>query len=113
MPWLSIAVIVYGVMVAGGGIMGYVQAGSPMSAITGGLAGVLLIVAGVMSKNNPKAGYTMAAILAVALIAFFFYRYSTTHRAMPAFGVIGLSVLMLVLLVVGHFAKSASAPSVP
>lgn len=109
MPWLSIAVIVYGIMVAGGGIMGFVQAGSPMSAITGGIAGLLLMGAGFISKSNPRAGFAAAAVLAVALIAFFFYRYSTTHKPMPAFGVIGLSALMLILLVVGHFMKGSAA----
>src|SRR5256885_1343587 len=108
MPWLSIAVIVYGVAVAAGGVMGYVQAHSIMSIITGGLAGLLIIGAGVMAGSNPKAGYGPATILAVALIVFFAYRFATTHKPMPAFGVIGLSVLMLILLVVGHFMQPAS-----
>lgn len=112
MPWLSIAVIVYGIAVAAGGVMGFVSAGSPMSLITGGLAGLLIIIAGVMAKNNPKAGYGAAALLALILIGFFIYRYMESHKAMPAFGVIGLSVLMLILLVVGHF-MSSSSPAAP
>jgi len=107
MPWLSIAVIVYGVAVAAGGVMGYVEAKSIMSIITGGLAGLLIIGAGFMAGSNPKAGYGATVVLALALIAFFIYRFSTTHKAMPAFGVIGLSTLMLILLVVGHFMKPA------
>jgi uncharacterized membrane protein (UPF0136 family) len=108
MPWLSIAVIVYGIAVAAGGVMGYIEAKSIMSILTGGLAGVLIIIAGVMSNSNPKAGYGSAAVLAIALTAFFIYRFMSTHKAMPAMGVIGLSVVMLVLLVVGHFMKSGT-----
>lgn len=112
MPWLSIAVIVYGIAVAAGGVMGFVSAGSPMSVITGGLAGLLIIGAGVMARTHPKAGYGGAAILALALVGFFIYRYIDSHKPMPAFGVIGLSVLMLILLAVGHF-MSPSAASTP
>ncbi len=108
MPWLSVAVIVYGIAVAAGGVMGYVEAKSIMSILTGGLAGVLIIIAGVMSNSNPKAGYGTAAVLALLLTAFFIYRFVSTHKAMPAMGVIGLSVLMLILLAVGHFMKGSS-----
>src|SRR5690348_10431406 len=100
MPWLSIAVIVYGIAVAAGGVMGKVAAGSNMSLLTGGLAGVLIIIAGVVAKNNPRAGFAGAAVLALALTAFFVYKFATdpAHKPMPAMGVIGLSVLMLILL---------------
>src|SRR5437879_1531007 len=107
MPWLSVAVIVYGIAVAAGGVMGYKEAHSIWSLIMGGLAGLLIIGAGVVSGSHPKAGYGMATVLALALIAFFVYRFAVTHKAMPAFGVIGLSTLMLILLFVGHFMKPA------
>jgi len=106
MPWLSIAVIVYGIAVAGGGVMGYVEAKSIMSILTGGLIGVLLIIAGVISSSQPKVGYGSATVLALALLAFFIYRFMSTHKMMPAMGVIGLSVVMLILLIVGHFMQS-------
>ena len=89
--------------------MGYVEAKSIMSLLTGGLAGVLIIGAGVLSASNPKVGYGTATVLAVALTAFFIYRFVSTGKAMPAMGVIGLSVVMIVLLVVGHFMNQASA----
>jgi uncharacterized membrane protein (UPF0136 family) len=111
MPWLSIAVIVYGIAVAAGGVMGYVEAKSIMSILTGGLAGVLIVIAGFVSASQPKAGYGTAAVLALGLTGFFIYRFATTHKAMPAMGVIGLSVVMLILLVAGHFMKSGSAPA--
>lgn len=112
MPWLSIAVIVYGIAVAAGGVMGYVEAKSIMSILTGGLTGVLLIIAGVVSASQPKVGYGAATVLALALLGFFVYRFMSTHKMMPAMGVIGLSVIMLILLVAGHFMKSSS-PSAP
>lgn len=89
--------------------MGYKEAHSIWSLITGGITGLLIIGAGVMAGSNPKLGYGATTVLALALIAFFIYRFATTHKAMPAFGVIGLSALMLVLLVVGHFMAGSSA----
>lgn len=109
MPWLSIAVIVYGIAVAAGGVMGYVEAKSIMSLLTGGLAGVLIIVAGAVSPIMPKFGFGAATFLAIALTGFFIYRFMSTGKAMPAMGVIGLSVIMLILLVVGHFMKGSAA----
>ena len=91
--------------------MGYVEAKSIMSILTGGLTGVLLIIAGVVSASQPKVGYGSAAVLALALLAFFVYRFMSTHKMMPAMGVIGLSVIMLVLLIAGHFMKSGSTSS--
>lgn len=90
--------------------MGKVAANSNMSLLTGGLAGLLIIVAGVVSKDNPRAGYAGAGVLALVLTAFFAYKFATdpAHKPMPAMGVISLSVLMLILLVVGHFMKPAS-----
>ena len=109
MPWLSIAVIVYGIAVAAGGAMGLKLGHSQMSLITGGLAGLLIIACGVLAKSHPRVGYGGAAFFAVLLTGFFIYRFATTHKPMPAFGVIGLSVLMLILLVVGHFAAPANS----
>lgn len=111
MPWLSIAVIVYGIAVAAGGVMGKVMANSNMSLLTGGLTGVLIIIAGVVAKDHPRAGYGGAAALAIALTAFFGYKFATdpAHKPMPAMGVIGLSVVMLILLVVGHFMAPSTA----
>ena len=88
--------------------MGYVEAKSIMSVITGGLSGLLIIAAGFISVANPKFGFGTATFFAVALTAFFIYRFMSTGKPMPAFGVIGLSVVMLILLIVGHFMKSGS-----
>jgi len=108
MPWLSIAVIVYGIAVAAGGVMGFAMKGSVASLVSGGVSGILLMALGVISKDNPKFGFGISAGIALALIGLFVFRYLQTKSPMPAFGVIGLSVVMLVLLVVGHFMKSGT-----
>jgi uncharacterized membrane protein (UPF0136 family) len=108
MPWLSIAVIVYGTAVAAGGVMGYVQAQSMQSLLTGGLSGLLVIIAGAVSPSMPKIGFGSATVLALVLTGFFIYRFVSTGKAMPAMGVIGLSVVMLILLIVGHFMKQST-----
>ena len=108
MPWLSIAVIVYGICVAGGGIAGFAMKHSVPSLVSGGIAGLLLIILGFISKDNPRFGFGISTAIAVALIALFVYRFIQTKSPMPAFGVIGLSVVMLILLTAGHFMKPAT-----
>jgi uncharacterized membrane protein (UPF0136 family) len=111
MPWLSIAVIIYGIAVGAGGAMGFAMKHSWPSLISGGIAGILLVILGFISNSNPKFGYGLSAGIAVALIALFVVRFIQTKSPMPAMGVIGLSVLMLILLAVGHFMKSGATPT--
>ena len=105
MPWLSIAVIVYGIAVAAGGVMGKTEGHSNASLITGGVSGLIIIVAGILSRQHPRSGYGLAALMALLLAAFFTYKLITTHKMMPPVPVISMSVLMLILLAVGHFMK--------
>ncbi len=109
MPWLSTAVIVYGVAVAAGGIMGFAMKGSVPSLISGSISGIVLIILGFLARSNPKVGYGLTALVALGLIGLFIYRFIQTKSPMPAFGVIGLSVLMLILLAVGHFFTGSAA----
>ena len=111
MPWLSIAVIVYGIAVAAGGAMGFIMKGSVPSLISGGVSGLIILAMGIYSKSNPRVGFLVTTIMALALIAFFVWRYVSTpaaERSMVPFQVIGLSTVMLVLLIVGHFMKSGA-----
>jgi uncharacterized membrane protein (UPF0136 family) len=103
MNWLSIAVLIYGILMLGGGVMGFVTSGSVPSLISGLISGVLLIAAAFMTRSYPKAAYTLATVVTVALIAVFVERFMKTHKVMPSLGLVGLSVVMLILLIVGHF----------
>ncbi|MER3412993.1 MAG: hypothetical protein C4341_01910 [Armatimonadota bacterium] len=105
MNWLTIAVFVYSTLVIIGGVFGYVKAGSVPSLVASILAGGLLDVAAIISIRNETAGFSIAAVVTLALAAFFGYRLAQTGNLMPSVPALILSVLMLILLAVGHFLR--------
>lgn len=105
MNWLTIAVFVYSTLIILGGVFGYLKAGSVMSLVTSIVAGVLLDVAAVISLKNQTVGFSIAAVVALTLAAFFGYRLAQTGNLMPGLPALILSIVMLVMLVVGHFLR--------
>lgn len=102
MPWLLVVVVVYALLMLGGGVAGYVTAQSVPSLITGIISGMTLLGAAALAKTNPSAGYGVAAGATTMLIAIFISRFVETHKPMPSLGLVGISVLVLILLGVGH-----------
>ncbi len=96
-PWI---VLIYGLLVAAGGVMGYVKAGSTASLISGGAAGLLLAGAAVaMMRGAYQAGWWVALVVALLLLARFGgVALSKGFKMMPGGMVIILSVLVLVVL---------------
>ncbi|MBD2001238.1 hypothetical protein H6F93_25090 [Leptolyngbya sp. FACHB-671] len=79
-----VAAIAYGILSIVGGIIGYVQAQSKTSLISGSVSGALLILAGILSLTGISGGLWLAAIVTVALIIVFAVRLSKTRKFMPA-----------------------------
>jgi uncharacterized membrane protein (UPF0136 family) len=79
----QIALLLYAVVIAAGGIMGYVSAQSMVSLVNGLIAAVLLLVGLAISFKNPAAGFGLSATVALALGIFFAYRFFTTGKWMP------------------------------
>jgi len=72
------AIGAYGVLVAGGGIGAFLKSGSKMSAISGGLSGLLLLYA------YTQGSVQIALGTALALMAVFGVRLIKTKKFMPA-----------------------------
>lgn len=72
------AIGAYGVIVAGGGIGAFLKSGSKMSAISGGLSGLLLLYA------YTQGSVQIALGTALALMAVFGVRLVKTKKFMPA-----------------------------
>ena len=79
-----VAPIAYGILALVGGIMGYVQAKSQISLISGVTSGLLLIIAGILQLQGQTWGLTLAGIVAAALIVVFIIRLAKTRKFMPA-----------------------------
>lgn len=97
-----ITAIAYGVLALIGGIIGYVQAQSKASLISGSISGLLLIIAGVMQLQGQGLGL-MATVITAMLVTVFAIRLTKTRKFMPAglmslLGLVSLGLMVSELL---------------
>ena len=97
---------IFGALTIVGGVMGYVKASSVASLVAGGVAGILLIVAGVLAgAGKVQAALILGAIVSIALAARFLPAYLATHKFMPAGMMAILSVIGIVVTALAFFKK--------
>lgn len=90
---------VYAVLLAVGGVMGFVKARSHASLISGVLSAVFAVVAlALMLMKNHNLGTTLGALLAMVLFLLFGYRYAIHNRRFMPSGM--LAVVSLVVIAV-------------
>ncbi|BAY25745.1 hypothetical protein NIES2100_55530 [Calothrix sp. NIES-2100] len=94
-----IAAFVYGILALIGGIMGYVQANSKVSLLSGSLSGLLLIFAAFMQLKAQFWGLLLAALVTAVLVVFFGIRLAKTRKFMPSglMAILGMVALVLML----------------
>jgi uncharacterized membrane protein (UPF0136 family) len=95
--WL---VLIYGIMMAVGGVYGYVKKDSMASLIAGGISGIALVGAAVaMMKGAYSAGWWISLIVAALLLVRFGKgALSEGFKMMPGGMVIILSIIVIVAL---------------
>jgi uncharacterized membrane protein (UPF0136 family) len=98
-PGLIIALI-YGILAIVGGIVGYRQAGSQMSLISGIISGILLILGVILAVQGNGVGLWLARGVSALLVAVFVVRWLKTKKWMPA----GLMVSMGIVTLINLFA---------
>lgn len=93
-----IAAIAYGILAIIGGIVGYVQAQSKASLISGSVSGLLLIFGGIMQLQGQR-GLILAAVVTAVLIIVFGIRLAKTRKFMPAglMTILGIASLITML----------------
>jgi len=101
----QIALLLYAVVIAAGGVMGYVSAQSMVSLVNGLIAAVLLLVGLAISFKNPTAGFGLSAVVALALGVFFAYRFFTTGKWMPVGVTMILSAVAFVVMLLAALRK--------
>lgn len=97
--------VVYGLLMLGGGIGGYVSKHSVPSLVSGVISGIVLAVAFVLSMSQPKISFGVGAATATVLAAFFVKRLMTTHKFMPSGGLLLLSLIVAVLLAYAWYSR--------
>jgi uncharacterized membrane protein (UPF0136 family) len=95
---VGIYFMVYGGLVAVGGLIGLIRAGSWLSLLVGLFSGLLLILSGVATGRGKSVGHKMALVISLALLVWFGIRFWWTGKLMPAGLVSGMSLLALLLL---------------
>lgn len=108
----AVVTLIYGILIAFGGVMGYVMAGSPESLIAGGGLGLLAIIGAVLLFMGNSLGQTIAAVAASLVGLFFLYQLGLNFgKEDPNFGrPIGVIVLTVIELAVLFLIKSPSTP---
>ena len=94
----SIVAIAYGILAAVGGVIGYRQAKSKPSLISGLISGSLLIVGGAIAQRGEIWGYWLALVVTSLLVVVFAIRLIKTKKFMPAGVMLSAGILTLVLL---------------
>ena len=87
---------IYAALLAVGGVMGFVKAGSKASLISGILSAVAAVLALVLSRMGFKFGLPLGMLLACVLFVLFGYRYALKNRKFMPSGM--LAVVSLVVL---------------
>lgn len=100
-----VAAFGYGILALLGGIIGYIQARSKISLISGIISGLLLIFAAYCQLQGQTWGLTLAAIITTILVVFFSFRLAKTRKFMPAGLMIIFGMLVLVVILNQIFAS--------
>lgn len=101
-------ILIYGVLVAAGGALGYARANSLPSLFAGGVAGLVLVAAGVaMMRGAYQIGWWVALIVAALLLARFAIASFGNFKMMPGGLMVILSVLAIAALLLGRTVSAA------
>ncbi|MGA1368157.1 MAG: TMEM14 family protein [Blastocatellia bacterium] len=97
----ALIVLLYGILVAVGGVMGYVKAGSVASLISGGGAGLILLGASVaMMRGSYALGWWISLLVALLLLGRFGMAAMNDFKLMPGGMVIVMSLIVLAVLLI-------------
>ncbi|MEH2064941.1 MAG: TMEM14 family protein [Nostoc sp.] len=94
-----IAAFAYGILAIVGGIIGYIQATSRVSLLSGSISGLLLILAAYFQLQGQSWGSILALLVTGVLVVFFAFRLAKTRKFMPAGLMTILGMLALVVMV--------------
>lgn len=101
MSFALIIALIYGILAAVGGIIGYLKARSLPSLISGIVSGLLLLIGAVRAAQGIASGLWVVKIVSLVLVIVFIVRLIKTRKFMPA----GLMVIGGVVTLISVFAS--------
>ena len=90
--------LIFGILAIVGGVIGYKQAGSQMSLLSGIISGVLLLIGAYFLFGGNPIGLILSAIVSLVLLIVFAIRLAKTRKFMPAGLMIILGVVNMAAL---------------
>lgn len=103
----GIAILLFGLLALGGGIIGYTSGGSLTSLIAGSSLGLALLISGLGVLRGKELGFVFAPLLTLSLTAFFAHRVLQSGDFIP-FGLMGILGLVALALYCALPAKESS-----
>ena len=103
---------VYAVLLAAGGVLGFVKARSHASLVSGLLSALAAVVALVLARMGYALGMPLGALLAITLFILFGYRYAIHNRRFMPSGMLAV-VSLVVLSVMILTSDWGSGPAAP
>ncbi|MEH1787847.1 MAG: TMEM14 family protein [Nostoc sp.] len=94
-----VAAFAYGILAIVGGIIGYIQATSRVSLLSGSISSLLLILSAYFQLQGQTWGSILAVLVTAVLVVFFIFRLVKTRKFMPAGLMIILGMLALAVMV--------------
>jgi hypothetical protein len=107
MDFLRVALILYGLLNIALGALAYSK--SPVSLYAGGGAGVIILICAWLAGTHPKVAYVIAAVVCLGLLGRFGPKMFQEFQLYPGFVIVAASAIMLILLVMGHFASKPAS----
>ena len=93
----GIVILLFGLLVLGGGIIGYTNTASIVSLVAAGASGLGLLASGLGVLRRKELGFVFAPFITLLLTAFFAYRLVLNGDFIPSglMGILGLVALVL------------------
>ena len=99
MGWIGATLVLYGLLNIVLGALAYSK--SPVSLYAGGGAGLVAIIAALISRSNPKVGYIIGGIVCLALLGRFLPKMFSEFQLYPGFMIVASSVVTLIIVMIG------------
>ncbi|QEH32519.1 Transmembrane proteins 14C [Aquisphaera giovannonii] len=96
-PVIQIVLGLYAALLAAGGVIGLLKAGSRPSLIAGLISSALTVLAFALSFSYPLAGLALGFLVALSLTFFFAARFFKSRKVMPSGMLAVLSLLVAFL----------------
>lgn len=99
-------VLIYGIIIAGLGYLGYYQSQSKASLWAGLGSGTILILSSLLMFANRSIGIYIGLATTLLLSGIFGYRYAATQGNLPALlSILSGAMLIYLLIQIGHWKK--------